>query len=467
MDLFIADADRRRRLTATIYEQVRDAVASGRLRPGDRLPSSRRLAAEHDVSRHTVTTVYGRLVAEGYLEGAAGGGTRVAATTHPGPDGAAVADGRLVTRQALRTLAPMVLAPAGPFDLRLGLPDPRLFPLDEWRRRLTRELRAPVADLGTTGDPAGEPVLRQAIASWIERSRGVRATPDRVIVTAGAQQAFDLLLTALVAPGDVVAVEDPGYPRFRDLARLRGAEVVGVPVDAEGLVVDALPPAARVVHVTPSHQFPLGTVMSLGRRRALLAWARAHDAAIVEDDYDSELRFTGRPLEPLHLLDDDGRVVYVATFSKSLSPSLRLGFLVAPRSLATGLGAVRQLVDWHGEPLAQRALAGLLDGGSMARHLHRARRTYAVRREVVLRHAAGDLARLGRVLPSAAGLHVAVELHDGVDEAEVVDRAVAAGIQLDRLGQYAVSTDVRRGFGLSYGTVAEGPLDEALTRLAG
>jgi GntR family transcriptional regulator/MocR family aminotransferase len=385
----------------------------------------------------------------------------------PAEGGDRPSDGRLLMRAPLRDLVPLALEPAGAFDLRLGLPDAGLFPLDEWRRRLTREMRAPVAELGTTADPAGEPVLRRAIAAWIQRSRGVRATPDRVIVTAGAQQAFDLVLTALVGPGDVVAVEDPGYPRLRDLARLRGAQVVGVPVDAEGIFVDALPAQARVVHVTPSHQFPLGTVMSLSRRRALLAWARSHDAAIVEDDYDSEFRFTGRPLEPLHLLDDDGRVVYVSTFSKSLSPSLRLGFLVAPRSLTPGLSAVRQLVDWHGEPLAQRALASFLDGGAMARHLHRARRTYAARREIVLRHAAGGLARLGPVLPAAAGLHVALELESGLDEADVVGRAAAMGIQLDRLSQYAVSTAVRHGFGISYGTVAEGPLDEALTLLAG
>jgi GntR family transcriptional regulator/MocR family aminotransferase len=476
MDLFVSDADRRRRLTATIYAQLRDAIATGRVRPRDRLPSSRALATELDVSRHTITTVYGRLVAEGYLEGAAGGGTRVAVDPFPSVPDSDEPRVELRMRPSLQRLAPVALGGGGPFDLRLGTPDPRFFPADDWRRRMTRELRAVGVDGSRAAgphaevaagyrDPAGEPVLRAAIAAWIERSRGVRATAERVIVTAGAQQGFDLVLTALIEPGDVVAVEDPGYPRFRDLARLRGAEVIGVPVDAEGLVVDALPDEARLVHVTPSHQFPLGSVMSLSRRRALLRWARAHDAAVIEDDYDSEFRFTGRPLEPLHLLDDDGRVIYVATFSKTLSPELRLGFLVAPGSLVAGLGALRQLLDWHGEPVAQRALAGFLVDGAMARHVHRARRLYAARRDVVLRHGAGDLRRLGPLVPAAAGIHVALELRGDMDEADVLARARTAGVEIDGLTSYAVST-VRPGLAISYGTTAPDRLDEALTRLA-
>lgn len=528
MDLFIADADRRRRLTATLYDQLREAIATGRLAPGDRLPSSRRLAEELAVSRHTVTTVYGRLVAEGYLEGAAGAGTRVVVdpvpvlsrdrtddrsgdstgapargrtgdcgghpsgeptgrvgdpsrvptggwtgdrTGDPGGDRSGdpardlgadpgVRSGPLRLRRSLDVPTPVPPGRAGRFDLRLGLPDPTFFPHDDWRRRVARELRA--EPRGGYGDAAGEPVLREAIAAWVERARGVRAAPDRVVVTAGAQQAFDLVLAALVEPGDVVAVEDPGYVRFRDLARLRGARVVGVPVDAEGIVVDALPSSAKVVHVTPSHQFPLGSVLSSRRRRALLRWARAHDAAVIEDDYDTELRFAGRPLEPLHLLDDDGRVLYVATFSKTLSPSLRLGFVVAPRSLAPGLAALRQLVDWHGEPAAQRALAGFLRDGAMARHVHRARRRYAARRETVLRHA--DLGRLGRIVPSAAGLHVALELHEGIDEATLLTQARTAGIEIDGLSAYAVERP-RPGLAISYGTAREDRLAEALDRL--
>lgn len=458
--------DARRRLAASIYDQLRDGIAGGRIRPGDPLPPSRQLARELGVSRHTITTVYGRLVAEGLLEGAAGGGTRVAMASHPNPGGhvpsAHRASGSAVSaRPAAAALLTTDRRTSVRFDLRLGVPDPALFPLDDWRRRLARELRAPDLTPGRLGDPAGEPELRAAVAAWISLSRGVSAGTEQVVVTAGAQQGFELVLGALIGPGDVVAVEDPGYPPFRDLARLRGARVVGVPVDDEGLVVDAVPAAARLVHVTPSHQFPLGTVMSLRRRRALLEWARRHDAVIVEDDYDSEFRSMARPLEPLYRLDTDGRVIYAATFSKILSPLLRLGFLIAPTSLVPALAAVRQLVDRHGDPFGQLALARFLADGSMARHLHRARRSYAARRDIVVAGVEG----LGRLVPSVAGLHVSIEVADAETEAAVLGRAQRRGVGLDGLGKYAF-TAVRPGFAVSYGIESGDRLASALTALS-
>ncbi|MEV0732181.1 PLP-dependent aminotransferase family protein [Polymorphospora sp. NPDC050346] len=287
------------------------------------------------------------------------------------------------------------------------------------------------------------------------------------MVTAGAQQAFDLVLTALVSPGTVVAVEDPGYPRFRDLAQVRGATVVGVPVDDEGIVVDALPSQATLVYVTPSHQFPLGCVLSLRRRQQLLHWARTHDAAIIEDDYDTELRFTGRPVEPLHLLDPDGRVVYVGTFSKTLSPALRLGYLVAPATLMPTLRTLCQLTSFGGDPLSQRALAGLLSDGSMAAHLRRLRRSYAPRRAVLRRHLAAELGRRTTAVPAVAGLHVSLLLPPDVDEADLVRRAGRAGIAVEGLGSHATAGNPPTGIAIGIGRVDAETLDAALTRITG
>jgi GntR family transcriptional regulator / MocR family aminotransferase len=453
MDLYLSAADRRHGLARAIYEQVRAAIAEGRVRPGDRLPASRELAQQLDVSRHTVTTAYGFLVAEGFLAGATGAGTRVTLPPAEPP-----------RRQAAPGRPPAALSPlpvkARPrLDLSLGVPDPGLFPADEWRGHVRRALRD--ARAAQYGDPAGDPVLRSAIATWIHRSRGVAASPERTVVTAGAQQAFDLILGVLTRPGDVVAVEDPGYLPFHKLALARGAKVVPVPVDDEGLVVSALPARARIAYVTPSHQFPLGPVLSLGRRRQLLAWARDARAHVVEDDYDSEFRFSDRPLEPLARLDDAGQVIYVGSFSKTLSPSLRAGFLVAPAELVDSLAGLRQLVDWCSPVFLQRALARLLSDGTMDRHLRRARRAYRDRHQLMVDWLSGPGRRLGRPVRGDAGLHIAVELSAGVDEGKLVERARARGLAIEGLASYSIDAKPP-GLVLGYGAAGPQQLAEAL-----
>jgi len=453
MDLYLGPHDRQRGLARAIYEQLRSAIADGRVRHGDRLPPSRELAQQLAVSRHTVTTAYGLLVAEGFLAGASGAGTRVAM-----PPAVPARRGAAPGRRPAE-LAPLPAQAPPRFDLRLGVPDPHLFPADEWRGHVRRALR----DGGAAqyGDPAGDPALRAAIAGWIHRSRGVAADARRTVVTAGAQQAFDLLLGVLIRPGDVVAVEDPGYLPFHRLAVARGAKVVPVPVDGEGLVVSALPDRARLVHVTPSHQFPLGTVLSLRRRRELLAWARAVRAHVIEDDYDSEFRFGDRPLEPLARLDDGGRVIYVGSFSKTLSPSLRAGFLVAPEELIASLAGLRQIVDWCSPVFLQKALARLLTDGTMDRHLGRARRAYRARHRLLVDWFAGPGRRLGRLLPGDAGLHVAVELSPEIDEAHLVAGARARGVAVDDLASHAIDS-TRRGLALGYGCAPPDMLAGAL-----
>jgi GntR family transcriptional regulator / MocR family aminotransferase len=280
------------------------------------------LAWDLGVSRFTVSEVYSRLAAEGYVTGRAGAGTVVTGMLAGEPVYGEVAALRPTDRAAaIRRFDRDPLRRAR-FDLRPGTVDLTLFPTEPWRRSMNRALRA---GLGHYGDPAGSVELRRSLAHWIARSRGVTAAPERVVVTAGAQHAIDLVVRVLTDPGDTVAVEEPGYPPVVELLRCLGANVVGVPVDGDGLVVDALPASARLIYVTPSHQYPLGVVMAPERRVALLRWANAHQAAVVEDDYDSQFRHGTRPLEPLQRLDREGRVIYVATFSKVLAPSLRIG----------------------------------------------------------------------------------------------------------------------------------------------
>jgi GntR family transcriptional regulator/MocR family aminotransferase len=288
-----------------------------------------------------------------------------------------------------------------------------------------------------------------------------------VVVTHGAQQALDLIGRVLVDPGTCVAVEEPGYQPARLVFRALGARVVGVPVDDEGLSVAELPAEARLVYVTPSHQFPLGTPMSLARRGALLAWAGRHGAVVVEDDYDSEYRFSDRPLEPLQSLDRDGRVVYVGSFSKTLAPMLRLGFVVAPATLQPALRAAKRLADWHGELPSQAALARFIDEGQLARHVRRANRVYADRRDRVL--AGLDKHLAGRVVPvpAAAGLHLcAVVPPDArVDMDLAVDRAHAAGVGFQPLSDFC-GDEPRPGVVLGYGAIPTDRIDAGIAALA-
>jgi GntR family transcriptional regulator/MocR family aminotransferase len=314
------------------------------------------------------------------------------------------------------------------------------------------------------GDPAGLPALRASIVRHVGVSRAVRVIPEDVVVTQGVQQALDLVGRVLLRPGDCVAVEDPGYPAPRELFRALGAEVVGVPVDAEGLRVDALPDHARIVYVTPSHQFPLGMPMSLERRLALLEWAGSRDAMVIEDDYDTEFRYGGRPIEPLQSLDVSGRVVYVGTFSKVMLPVLRLGFLVAPPSLRHALRAAKFVTDWHSPQPTQAALAGFIDEGLLARHIRRMRREYQARHERIAARLAEDFADVLTVVPSAAGLHLAAWTAPGIDARAVARRARSYGVGLYSLSRFQIA-EGHGGLAFGYGAIALSNIDKALDLL--
>jgi GntR family transcriptional regulator / MocR family aminotransferase len=469
MDIHVT-LQRRGDLTARIYRQLFDAVLDGRLRSGERLPATRELARRLEVSRNTVALAYERLVAEGVFSSRVGAGTFVCREAVGPTRSRQVPSGGAVQPRPLWKAIPEpppIQSRTPIYDFRVGTPDATMFPFTVWRRLVARELRPGTLDWGRYGEPSGHPGLRAAIARHIGISRSVRASADDVIVTQGAQQALDLIGRVVLDPGDTVAVEEPGYPPARSLFRTLGARVVGVPVDDEGLVISRIPKATQLVYVTPSHQFPLGMRMSLARRAALLSWAEQRNAIVIEDDYDSEFRFEGRPLDPLQTLDTRGRVVYVGSFSKVLLPTLRLGFLVAPASLRAALRAAKQLTDWHGEIPTQAALTRLIDDGLLARHIRKVAREYAIRHAMISDAVRRDFSDWLQVIPSGAGLHVAAHAAPGVsiDLNHVVRRAEAWGLLVRTIAYFSSLSATQDGLVIGYGAITATGIEEGLKRL--
>ena len=456
----------RKNLSGEIYRQIRNAIGDGRLRPGDCLPESRDLAQSLRVSRMTVTVAYDRLAGEGFVV------SRIGAGTYVNND---LVRTRREEKRVAGSLQPRAVWDSIPlskafdrparFDFRTGLPDASLFPHETWRRLIVRAQRSEAG--GVYAKPAGHSGLREAIARHIGVSRAVRVSPDDITITNGAQQSLDLVARALLEPGDRVAVEDPGYHPPKFLFESLGAKVQGVPVDNDGIVVDQLPRNTRLVYVTPSHQYPLGVTMSLPRRLALLDWAEHNNAAIIEDDYDSEFRFAGRPVEPLHTIDASGRVVYVGSFSKTLLPTLRLGFVVTPPSCTAAVHKAKYVTDWHTSMVLQIALAQFIDNGGFARHLRKVRRVYTARHELVTKILTRDFSSLLEVLPSAAGLHVATVARSASVEqiSDIAVRAADLGVQVQRLAKFAFDISPRAGLLFGYGAIPTSQIPEGLSLL--
>lgn len=465
-------------LTAQIYAQLRSAVLDGRLTGGDRVPASRDLAASLGVSRGTVTAAYDRLLAEELLESRRGAGTFVASgCVPPAPSARRARSGAVVPTALWAASASSTLGASTPagvaFDFSVGLPDHSLFPLATWRRLVSGTLRRGRLSSGTYDGPggaAGGGRLEAEIARYAGRSRSVVAAGADVVTTAGAQQALDLVARVLVEPGDVVAVEDPGYTAAARLFATHRAVVRGVPVDGEGIVVDALPDAARLVYVTPSHQHPTGVAMSHARRIALLDWAVRRGAVVVEDDYDSEFRFADRPLEPLQSLDRDGRVVYIGSFSKSLLPALRVGYAIAPTTLTAALREAKRVTVWDGDAVTQGALADFLAEGHHAAHVRRATKVYRARREALLEGLTSPdgLGDQLEVIPSAAGLHVCTLLRDpDLDDVAVAELALAAGVFVEPLSVRHLEQPARHGLAFGVGGIRVEHIGPALGALRG
>ncbi len=457
-----------------LYRVLRESILADALLPGTRLPSSRHLAGELGIARNTVIHAYEQLTEEGYIATEVGSGTFVADTTLDRPATATTRDERHghVALPGLSSRGDALVHAAGSSSHQWGafmpgVPEVRLFPARTWARLHNRLLRKPAPELLTYAVGAGYAPLRAALADYLRTSRAVHCEPEQIIVTAGIHPSLQLIGQLLCDPGDSALVEDPGYWGVRSVLNAVGVHTLAAPVDEEGLCF--LPPFAsrprangdegqarppRLIVVSPSHQYPLGMVMSLARRRQLLATAQATDAWVVEDDYDSEFRYGSRPLPSLQGMDDDGRVLYMGTFSKALFPGLRVGYLVVPPALAHAFSTGLAEMFRGGNTLAQAVLADFITEGHFVSHIRRMRELYAQRRESLL---AAIKDQFGGTLPvrdGAAGLHLVLTLPPGTDDRAVVGEAFARGILTRPLSMY-YQRDAQRqpGLLLGYGHV--------------
>ena len=457
----------------SLHQQLREAILDARLPSGTRMPSTRALAALHGVSRNTALAAYDLLLSEGYLRAMPRGGTYVA-TSLPPPATRKAAPADAATERRLNAFwrdppriegHPVHLAPAA-IDFGIGTPDQSALRFDIWQRLAARTMRAYARDGGGYDAAQGRPALREAIARHAAFTRAVACGSDDLLVTCGIQQALDLLARILVTAGKtVVAVEDPGCPPMRAAFAAAGARVVPVPVDDEGLVVELLPRDTRIIYVTPSHQFPLGCVMSMRRRAALLAFAQQNGAVILEDDYDCEFRYGARPLDALQTLDRSESVFYLGTFSKTLFPGLRIGYVAAPAWAMPALRAAKRCADWHSAVPLQDTLAAFIDEGHLARHVRKMRQVYGERRAALLDGLEKGFEGVLAPIDSSAGLHLSAWAAPSLDLALLTARARAAGVGIYTLDVYYAGAGGRPGLGFGYGTVTPQTIGEGLARL--
>ncbi|WP_085318460.1 MocR-like pyridoxine biosynthesis transcription factor PdxR [Derxia lacustris] len=459
--------------TGQLYRQLKDAISTGHLAAGQRLPPSRQLATQLGLSRKIVAEAYARLTYDRLVVGRIGSGTYVSEhgrrqpLAQP-PPAQAVGRPGLERWRGLPS-APRRSAPSPPqpprFELLPGRPDRLLFPHDEWRRCVLWGLRQSARLGAGYGDPRGLPMLREAIARHVAFARGVRCSADDIVVTSGAQQAMDLVARVTVEPGSAAAVEEPGYGPARLLLAGMGARVQGVPVDREGMLVEQIAADTRLVHVTPTHQYPLGMQMSPRRRMALLARARELGAIVMEDDYDSELPHAGRPANALQSIDDHGSVAFVGSFSKTLAPDLRLGYVVAPPAILDAVIHAKQLSDWHTATPMQWALARFIDNGELLRHIKRSQQTYATRRERLALRIDTALGHWLERVPSVAGLHLSAMFRGPVDTRRLVAQAWRAGVGLDALDGCYRDSPPRSGLMFGLGSIELADIDAAVELL--
>lgn len=466
-----------------IYEMIRQAILSGALPAGSKLPASRLLAQEVGISRNTVLYAYEQLLAEGYVTASVGSGTFVSQTmpdhsaqsarngrigTSEGPYGATAQSRHTLSRRGQHLVSHAVASDKQWGAFIPGVPDVSLFPHAVWARLLNKHWRSPKPEM-LTYSHTGHAQLRRVLAEHLRLVRSVNCDPDQIVVTTGIHQAIDLVSRLLGDVGDTAWMEDPGYWGARSLLKSSGIEPVPIPLDAEGIAPDAetLQNPPRFIFVTPSHQYPLGTVMSLARRRMLLEYARQRSVWIIEDDYDSEFRFEGRPLASLQGLDNHERVIYVGTFSKTLFPGLRMGFMVLPKPLAghfaTGLSELYR----EGQLIQQAVLADFIEEGHYATHIRRIRKRYASRqgllRESIARHFGSDWP----TSTQEAGLHLVMHLPPGADDLGISMAARTQGLVARPLSRYYASeTAEGRGLLLGYACVPEGAIEPSFRKLA-
>jgi GntR family transcriptional regulator/MocR family aminotransferase len=452
-----------------ISRQIKAAVLTGKLPPRSRIPSSRVLADELGVSRNTVVTALDQLKAEGYLDSMPGSAVRVADLSNADlarADSLArprVFEHRLAKRwdTALSKVPGPQREPPAPF--RPGIPDLDLFPHDLWGRLLRRASRNLDRDTANYASMSGHPRFREVLCQHLVETRGIVAAPDQIIVTSSARGGLSFIASALLEAGEDVWIEEPGFRSAKAVFTAAGAVLRPVPVDAGGIDVASAPPgsAPRLIYTTPSHQYPTGALMTLGRRLELLDAASRHNAYVIEDDYDSEYQFTGRPIASLQGLDRTGCVLYLGTFAKSLLPSLRVGFVVAPPGLAEALTRVHRRTGQFVPPVIQLALADLIDSGQYRAHIRRARSVYAERLasfvERIDRHSRGRLSAAIR----DGGLQTVVNSTEAVSDAALAEKLAAAGIQCQPLSQLHLAPADARHRGVLMGFAAWGEAEAA------
>ena len=468
-----------------MYRQLTDwfrrAILDHRLNPGQRLPSTRQLAQELAVSRIPVLVAYEQLLAEGYLETFIGAGTCVArsipqetsgSTTLnsdrvlPRPAGPGAARRLSKRAAAMRTQDRSWLSNLGAF--RVGLPALDHFPAGVWSKLVNRHARKPPMDLLYYGDTMGYRPLREAIAAYLGVFRAVRCEASQVLVTTGSQQGLQLTAQVLLDPGERVWMEEPGYPGAQLALQAAGARLVPVPVDEEGMNVSEgmrRGRTARAAYITPSHQFPLGVTLSAARRMQLLKWAAHNGTWIIEDDYDSEYRFGGRPIASLQGLDTDGRVIYVGTFSKVMFPAMRLGYLVLPKDLVPPFAVAREATDTCSSSLYQAVMADFIREGHFARHIGRMRKLYAQRSRALVDAIQQQLDGKLEVLGAEAGMQLTALLPRGTDDVAVARKAAKKGVSARPLSACYLHAPARGGLILGYGGADVAAIHEAVQKL--
>lgn len=464
-------------VTATrwLYEALRAEILEGRLRPGARLPATRELAAQYRVARGTVVAAFEQLASEGYVEGSVGSGTFVNRVL---PDellevGRASAARGVVATHARRRVTAIANSPFDGLDVRrprafrTDLPAVDLFPTTLWAQLTARRQRRAPASFFLGCEALGYPPLRAAIADYLTSSRGVRCTAEQIAIVSGTQEALDLTARLVLQRGDRVCVEDPGYPGAWSIFAAAGARVVSVPVDAEGLQLRArLLRGAKLVYLTPAHQFPTGATMGLARRLELLDWARDAGALLFEDDYDSEYRYSGRPIPALQGLDAHGLVLFAGTFSKVMFPSLRLAYLVVPPDLVTAFAGAISLTRRHAPLLEQAVLCDFIVDGHFGRHLRRMRQIYGERLSVLLDRARAELAGALAFSNVEAGLQTSAWLADGIDSEQLAAAAASRNVEVGSLKRYARRTLKRDGVQLGFAAVDAAEIRRGVRELA-
>ncbi len=471
------DGDDPAPLHQQLFLKLRDAILEGRLTSGTRLPSSRMLAKDLDVSRNTVLSAFDQLTAEGYMESRVGAGSFVSRQL---PDD-------LLTRMKsgdrpengprdipLSRVARMLLPTASPrlYQGRAfapGTPELGLFPYEDWARLLARHWRNPKREYLVGNPVGGSKVLREALANHLGQSRAVRCDPEQVIVLSGSQQAIHLVIKAFAEPGDPIWMEEPGYPGTRDAILSSGATPVPVPVDAEGFDLAAarkMSPDARLACISPSHQYPLGQTMSLPRRLDLLQWAKEENRFILEDDYDSEYRYTGRPLSSLQGLDTDNRVLYVGTMSKVMFSGLRVGYLVVPPDLIDVFLAIRRNIDGHSPSVPEAALADFISEGYLSGHIRRMRLLYEQRQKILITLLRDRLGPLVSVEPEASGMHLVVRLDRRIPDKRVEAEAQKHGMMLRALSGFYQNPTPANGLIMGFAGTHEKDMPQLVDKLA-